>query len=519
MPSRFRQRAIVRSVGAGAQTSGFAPLPRGLHNAQSSLSASFLQWFDYVELESGQVQPRVTMTAFPTLMSAAQTARSALGYGWPAIKFSHYVIGYEAGGQLNNVGTWSRSGNQLTVNFVNMAGTASDTARAGASVGAACVLMGFTGAEAVWNAAGTINSTMTNGSSTSVTITVTTTAGTGTSGDAGGNVILAVTGNTYYAVAQALVSHPEYFLHKQGTSGRRVAWTTNYYKYNMDVQQSGWRDWSATDYYNNVYNLIGGCVGVFIDNYMDPRSDAINNNLYSGQTTLIDMNGDGTLDSITNSTVLANWRTGMAAYAQKFRSLGVTWTEGNYDSANGGGLPGAYLNSTNKVFIENVITTSQFSSLNTIYNACKGRLLTTPAGEDHVVLGIEPSAGWSDKEAIRFFIGQAWLWDKGMPRLMAVTMSGTPYVPDEFKVGAGSAIDSEPAAADANGLWKRRYENLYVVVNPTGSAANLDLTGTAWKRINGSDDPTVNSGGSAINGVVSIPAGKARFFIINDSGL
>jgi hypothetical protein len=60
---------------------------------------------------------------------------------------------------------------------------------------------------------------------------------------------------------------------------------------------------------------------------------------------------------------------------------------------------------------------------------------------------------------------------------------------------------------------------MLVLVNAGGSSASIDLTGTSWKRINGATDPTVNSGGAAINGSFSVPAWSARILVKSDPGL
>lgn len=510
--NRLRQRHLTRFVPTTPAATAYLPGVRAIHDVfndnPTHADPAFLKYFDYVEFASERLFPRrSSLSVFNTIIADTNAARTAMG--WGNAKYSAYMIAFEKGGQVNFGGTYTRSGTTLTINLVNVSSGASATAQQTRSSGTNVVMIGWNGSNGPtdWNGTKTLASASTFGSSTSLNITV---ANSGpTSGTADRGVMIAYQDTTFYVVAQHLATNPGAFLWKQGTSGRFTAWSTLYNMVDMNVSQAAWRDFICNDYYTAMSSVP--LQGIFVDNWMDPRLDVINGGT---NQNLRDFDANGTQESNTNTAVLTAWRTGQQALMNRLRSAGYGWTEGNYDSANGGGLPEGFGSASDKVFFENIDDPAAFSTQVDRIHACRPRLRTI-AGEDQVVLGIEP--GWSQKERIRFWIGTAWLFDKTVPKLMC-KMSGTPYVPDEFKVGMGPAIDPEPTAADANGLWKRRFQNLYVVVNPQSTARNLDLTGTTWKRIAGTDDSIVNSGGT-VNAVVSIPARCARLYVQNDPGI
>jgi hypothetical protein len=65
---------------------------------------------------------------------------------------------------------------------------------------------------------------------------------------------------------------------------------------------------------------------------------------------------------------------------------------------------------------------------------------------------------------------------------------------DEFGAPIGVAAEAPPTAPAQNGIWLRRYANGLVLVNPSKTAsASIDV-GAGYKRLAGTQDPTVNNG-------------------------
>jgi hypothetical protein len=205
---------------------------------------------------------------------------------------------------------------------------------------------------------------------------------------------------------------------------------------------------------------------------------------------------------------------------------------GNHDSANGVTLANEMANSLEYAFIENVFAGYGDSNRSTILSsssygfnhffsptATNGSIqafvpqLLSP---QYVFLNVTPTTS-TEYELIRFAMGMCWLHDNAVP--IIYPQSGSRVAYDEQKVGAGSAIDPIPTAAYSGTLWKRQYQNMLVLVNAGSSSQNIDLTGTSWRKITGSVDPTVNSGGNAINAVFTVPAWSARMLVISDPGI
>jgi len=541
--ARLSQHRLRRAV---ARPTAFAAQGRAIFNItdnNAAHTAEFLRWFDHVEFSSARLHPLAGTTrynAFQSLINATKALN-------PNVKFGAYVIAYEHGGQISFPGTISRSGNTLTINLVNITAQSAANVASTGNVGSVSILVyGLEGPLAVYNGTWPLAANLTSGQqSIQLNVAGNAAAESGpTSGDAAGIGLISYSNTVAWTVCNKLKDNPSWYLYKRGTSGRKTAWTTLYNATNMnitdtcdtDAQGRRWVDYCAEFYYDNLFAHLS-LDWVFIDNYMDPRQDVVNDVQFGSSTAArqtYDFLRDGNGQLISNATVLEKMRAGCAAFANKFKSYSAgkpvspnLFTVGNYDNANGGGLPSP-LNAIEYSWIELVysnIGDADRSGLGGVNGFSKfyapgtgvlqkhvGRL---PAG-GKVVLGVKPLNGWADKEVIRFGACTAWLHGD---MVCIDASSGTPYVPDEFKVGLGLPIEPPPTAATASGLWVRRYENGLIAVNPGASAAYLDLTGTLYKRINGTDDPAVNSGGAPINGGTTIPARSARVFVINDPGL
>ena len=76
------------------------------------------------------------------------------------------------------------------------------------------------------------------------------------------------------------------------------------------------------------------------------------------------------------------------------------------------------------------------------------------------------------------------------------------------------AVDPSSTSAWSNGVYKREFENGLVLVNPQeNGSASVDPTSLgSWKFINGTQDPTVNSGAN-VTGSITIAAGDGRILL------
>ena len=55
-------------------------------------------------------------------------------------------------------------------------------------------------------------------------------------------------------------------------------------------------------------------------------------------------------------------------------------------------------------------------------------------------------------------------------------------------------MESPPTAPKSNGIWMRKYENGVVLVNPSKTSTRSIYVGNAYKRLKGTQSPTVNNG-------------------------
>jgi hypothetical protein len=65
---------------------------------------------------------------------------------------------------------------------------------------------------------------------------------------------------------------------------------------------------------------------------------------------------------------------------------------------------------------------------------------------------------------------------------------------DEYNVSLGTAISAPPTAAWQKGVYRRDYSNGIALVNPKGNGPQTVTLETPFRRIRGSQAPTVNSG-------------------------
>ena len=112
------------------------------------------------------------------------------------------------------------------------------------------------------------------------------------------------------------------------------------------------------------------------------------------------------------------------------------------------------------------------------------------------VVGFNAWGARGDYRAFRFGLASSLLGNGYYSHtLHDAAYSTVPWF-DEYEVPLGKPVDPWPAAAWQNGVWKRRYEQALVLVNPTASPKVVDV-GPGWQRFRGQQDPGVNSGAAA----------------------
>jgi hypothetical protein len=65
---------------------------------------------------------------------------------------------------------------------------------------------------------------------------------------------------------------------------------------------------------------------------------------------------------------------------------------------------------------------------------------------------------------------------------------------DEFDFDLGLPVQTRRNAAWSQGVWRRDFENGIVLVNPRGNGSRTVSLGGSFRKLSGSQDPSVNNG-------------------------
>jgi hypothetical protein len=120
----------------------------------------------------------------------------------------------------------------------------------------------------------------------------------------------------------------------------------------------------------------------------------------------------------------------------------------------------------------------------------RGQLRNTVAPKD---VFLEVRASPTDRKLIRYGLASALLEDGWF---MHLPSSGTfkPTWMDDYEAPLGKPVQSPPTVPKSNGIWMRKYENGLVLVNPSKTTTKSIYVGSGYKRLKGTQDPTVNNG-------------------------
>ncbi len=223
-----------------------------------------------------------------------------------------------------------------------------------------------------------------------------------------------------------------------------------------------------------------------------PKIDFVYTDTVVPQRVSADWKRIGSNQTWQDSTVQAATRVGFNAYWNKLKAqrpgLKVIANADQSWLASAelkGTLDGALLNGMmGKSW--SVETWGGWSAMMAQYRAA---LANTNASKQVVFLAYaEPT----DYARVRYGLASAML-ENGYFALWA--NSGTQPAPwyDEYSAPIGTALDAPPIAAAGNGIWLRRYTNGMVLVNPGAASASYNV-GVGYRRLAGTQDPTVNSG-------------------------
>ncbi len=298
-----------------------------------------------------------------------------------------------------------------------------------------------------------------------------------------------------------------WWVYPKGTTGTPVAGDPNFQLPNLtnwapkNAAGDRWNTWFAKDNYNAMWKYVPEIDGTFTDVFFwRPRHDA-------------DWNRDGVTDSPNDATVQNWYQNGMVAHVKQIKSL----------------MPG-------KLVTGNIGPWRQAKSPLPLYDQLvHGGLLEHAIGAPWSVEGTDMDGG--------IHAGSWKLMMDGYRKLMAMTQqpklvifnmkghlddyksfrygfastlmdngyfdfssgdgglfSSVPWFDEYDLTGTrttswlGAAIDPPQTAAWQSGVYRRRFQNGMVLVNPRGNGDRTVNVGAGYKRFKGTQDPVHNNG-------------------------
>jgi len=300
-----------------------------------------------------------------------------------------------------------------------------------------------------------------------------------------------LSGTAYTALRNTITAN-HWWLYPSGTSGTPVpsAWagTTEVNNTLFTKPNSNGDNW--VNYYakwavQSYYVPSPAIDGFFTDNvFYQPRVNG-------------DWNLDGVSDSDTNPTVGQWYREG---YGQHFAEL-KQLMPGKYQIGNVAdwGVAGANLSSLTGVlnggFIEGLIGYSYSPEAWGSWSEMMRRYRVNMATVIAPQLVIFGQAGVAtDYQGVRYGLTSC-LMDNGYYQfsLAGKEYTGTFWF-DEFNAQLGNATTGPSTAAWQKGVYRRDFENGIALVNPRGNGVQTVTLETPYKKLSGTQAPSVNNG-------------------------
>ncbi len=210
-----------------------------------------------------------------------------------------------------------------------------------------------------------------------------------------------------------------------------------------------------------------------------------------------DWNQDGKTDSATDPTVRSWMRQGYVQYVDTLRAA----MPGKTQIANiaDWGAPEAVLTEYQGKFdggvLEGMIGKSYSAEGRQGWAVMMARYRKTMASLAAPKLALfQMSGDPTDYQAMRYGLGSCLLDDGYFAFNNTATKYSGVYTFDEFKVDLGAATSSPPTTAWSSGVYRREFTNGIVLVNPRGNGARDVTLETDFKKIQGTQDPSVNNG-------------------------
>jgi hypothetical protein len=282
----------------------------------------------------------------------------------------------------------------------------------------------------------------------------------------------------------------------RNTAGEQVTWTTEYGTYEINIS-----DWAPV-------NALGERYPQFLARWQTtevfgklPQFDYVfNDNVFSdsfnGQLIDADWQRNGTNQSLSDPLIQSEMRKGYVHYWDKLRALNpAIKIIGNGSDLGSAEFKGQIEGQFMECLMGRSWSTESWASDGWSQNLTEYRqaLLNTRAPHD-VVFQVCGSSN-TDYALMRYGLATAML-DDGWYMYSGSDYFSAPWF-DEFDAPIGRPTEAPPVAATSSGIWRRTYENGMVLVNPSKTTTSTLSVPAGYRRLQGSQDPGVNSGAAA----------------------
>lgn len=307
--------------------------------------------------------------------------------------------------------------------------------------------------------------------------------------------------------------------HTDWAGGAFNTWDTNLTLLTTpDVNGDRYPQYAAKLDYTQIMTGVNWDIWFNDNSFWKPRSDA-------------DWNRDGVADSRDNLTVKGWWRAGQRAYYDQAKTSAPSlklMVNADSDLDGSGPYPGGtdtftqYENVCHGALMERIMgetwsaeTWGGWSTAMGWYRALKANLLSPQ------LLMFEIGPVGTDYQYFRYAFASC-LMDDGY---FCVDIDGNtiPWF-DEYDLAGtastkwlGAAIDGPQTTAWQLGVYRRRFANGVVLVNPKGNGARTVTLGTGYTRFTGSQAPAVNSG-ATVTSTVTLQDRDAIFLVTEGGG-
>jgi len=271
------------------------------------------------------------------------------------------------------------------------------------------------------------------------------------------------------------------------TSSWPTTWNTNVTEYvARDSNGDTWPEWAVTRDYELFFNDIPEFDIWFIDNWFyRPRVTA-------------DWDGDGVNDDRKSESLGRAYRGGFINALRRIRQLAPNMiVMGNVDGDpyqnNGMLTEPEYEHQVTALYQSAIGSTYSVETWGT-WEAMMDQYQTTLANAEHRLLLMTVNGEATDYATMRYGLASCLMDDGYYYYTTHDTENRSGLWFDEYDVDLGLAVDSPQFQPWQSGVYRRRFQNGMVLVNPKGNGSRTLQIEAGYSRISGAQDTLTNNG-------------------------